>query len=113
MARDGALEVHLAALRQGAEVRPAQSFWRDADHEGVVVELCDGQAGAVDGDGVAEVAVVEDFGGRGDSEGGAACLILRVELGDNCKTLAMQSGTTGLGYIPPRISTMPVNMISS
>lgn len=53
MRRDSALEVDLAALSQRAKVCAAQSLWCDADHEAVFAELCDGQAGAVDGDGVA------------------------------------------------------------
>lgn len=53
MRRDGALEVDFTALSQRAQVCAAESLWCDADHEAVFVEVCNGQAGAVDGDGVA------------------------------------------------------------
>lgn len=57
MRRDSALQVHLAALLQRPEVRAPEGLGRDANDEGVFVERCDGQTGAIDGYGVAEVAV--------------------------------------------------------
>lgn len=57
MRRDGALKVDLAVLNKGAKVCAAESLWCNADHEAVFVEGGDGQASAVDGDGVAQVTV--------------------------------------------------------
>jgi hypothetical protein len=42
------------------------------------------EAGSVDGDGVAEVAVSEDFGGVLDCEGSAASFVMGVQFGDLC-----------------------------
>lgn len=83
-----ALKVDVGALRELAEVCAAQGFRGDTDLEGVAAggELGDSQTGAVDGDGVAEVAVAEDGGGARDCEGGAAAagggLVEGLEEGD-------------------------------
>lgn len=83
MRRDRALEVDGVALREGAEVRAAQGFGRDADGEGRVREGGYGEAGAVDADGVAVMAVDEDGGGVGDYQGRAPGCIGGAEGGDN------------------------------
>lgn len=83
MRRDRALKVDGVALREGAKVRAAQGFGRDADGECRVREGGYGEAGAIDADGVAVMAVDEDGGGIGDYQGGAAGWIGGVEGGDN------------------------------
>lgn len=62
----------MAALDQGPEIGAPQRLGRHADFKCVAGELGDGQAGPVDADAVAQVAVVEDRGGFGDGQGGAA-----------------------------------------
>lgn len=63
------LEVDDRAGDERAEVRPAEGFGRKSNCELGGGEGGDGQADAVDGNGVAEVAVGEDGRGVGDGEG--------------------------------------------
>lgn len=111
--RDGALEVDGVALRQRAEVRAAQGFGRDADGEGGVGEGRYGEAGAIDAYGVAIVAVDEDGGGVGNYESGAAGCIGGVEGGDNwVESVSGALRAERREDLPPRISTMPVNILA-
>lgn len=112
----GALEVDARGGGQRAEVGQAQGLGRDADGElggrggG---EGYDGEADAVDGDGVAEVGVGEEGGGgrEGDGEGGAAGGVGGVELGDDWEELGICWGIGGRN-VPPISSTIPVNMFA-
>lgn len=61
MRRDSTLQVHLAALLQGAQVRATKGLRGDADNERVFVKGRDGQTCAIDGYGVAKVAVAENL----------------------------------------------------
>ena len=80
------LEIDPRALRQRAQVRPAQRLRRHADLERRPVERGEGQARAIDADAVAERGVREDLRAVGDGEGGAAAAagagVEAVELGD-------------------------------
>lgn len=113
MRRHGALEVDRVALREGAEVRAAQSFGRDTNGEGRIGEGGYSEAGAVDTDGVAIMAVDEDGGGVGDCEYRGAGFFGGGEGGDDCGELV--SGPLEVERredVPPRISTMPVNILA-
>ena len=100
--RDRPLQVDLSSFLQGAEIRPPQCLWRDADFEGGLVEFGDGEAGAVDADAVAEGGVGEDLAALGDGEGGAAAAggggVEVAELGDGWECgLVMRSKSSQAG----------------
>jgi hypothetical protein len=62
----------VAALLQGAQIRPAQGLRRDADFEFIFAEFRDRQASPVDADAVSEMAVSEDFCAVADRQGRSA-----------------------------------------
>lgn len=68
LGRHCALAVDTVADAQLAEIREADSLGREADFEGRLVEFKYSQAGAIDADRVAYVAVVEDRRGIGERE---------------------------------------------
>jgi len=58
----GAFQVYAIARMDVSQGAAMQSFGTETDFEGVLVKLCDGQADAVDGYRVADVAVAENVG---------------------------------------------------
>lgn len=107
----------MAGLYERAEVGDAQRLGGDADGEGVLGEGSDGQADAVDGDGVALVAVCEEVGSGGDGDGhdratGGGIILdardgLALMLVDKC-----DCNYEIHAVLLPISSTIPVNMLS-
>lgn len=56
--RHSPLEIHIAVLFEGAKIRSAQGFGGDTNFEGRLVEGSYSEAGTIDADAVAEVAVI-------------------------------------------------------
>ena len=81
--RDCTFKVDIAILLEGSEIRPAKRFGCYANFEGRFLEGDDRQAGAVYADAVAEMAVVQDFGGVRDGERCASIFGLGIEFGDH------------------------------
>lgn len=78
------------------EIGDAQSLWGDADLEAGGREGGDGEAAAVDGDGVAILAIFEEGGFGGDRDGhSGAGLYIFVEIGDDFFVLEMRDELEG------------------
>jgi hypothetical protein len=73
----------MAVLFEGTKIRPPQGFGGNTDFKGGFVERCYCEAGTIDADTIAKMAVIQDFGGAGDGQGGAPIFGLVIELGDN------------------------------